>query len=112
MNITDEVRWRLRNQDQIVGYERHVSGKIWSSSDGLWWRGERLDYTDKDRCFMIKDVNNEWLFEGDIVSWKPTSGLWRLKHSTQGWFLVQDNFQCPAPAMDRGLRREAFLFVK
>ena len=68
MDTPNEVRWRLRNQAYIVGYERHVSGRIWSSSDGLWWRGERLNYTMKDRCFMVKDVNNEWLFEGDLVS--------------------------------------------
>ena len=112
MDTPDEVRWRLRNQDHIVGYERHVSGRIWSSSDGLWWRGERLNYTSKDRCFMVKDVNNEWLYEGDLVSWNPTSGLWRLLHTPRGWRLSLDGFECAAPAQNRVLRREAFSFVK
>lgn len=112
MNSLDEVRWRLRNEDTIVGYERHISGRIWSSPDGLWWRGERLGYTHKDRCLMVKDVNNQWLFEGDLVSWNPASGLWRLVHSSKGWRLCQDGFTCPPPREHRLLKREAFAFVK
>ena len=68
MDTPYEVRWRLRNGDHIVGFERHMGGRVWSSTDGFWWRGERLTYTDKDRCLM-KDVNNQWLFEGDVVTW-------------------------------------------
>ena len=74
MNMTVEVRWRLRDGDHIVGFERHVEGRVWSSPDGFWWRGARLDYSDKDRCFGVKDVNNEWLFQGDVVTWHPHSG--------------------------------------
>lgn len=61
---------------------------------------------------MVKDVNNQWLFEGDLVSWNPTSGLWRLLHNANGWFLTQDGFHCSAPTRDRVLRREAFAFVR
>ena len=112
MNTLDEVRWRLRNQDTIVGYERHMSGRVWSSPDGFWWRGERLEYTCKDRCFMFKDINNQWLYEGDLVSWSPSSGLWHLLHTSTGWNLVQKDVASPAPSQDRVLRRVAFSFVK
>lgn len=74
MDTLVEVRWRLRDGDHIVGYERHLGGRVWSSPDGFWWRGDRFDYAEKDRCFGAKDVNDAWLFEGDVVTWHPESG--------------------------------------
>jgi len=110
MDTIVEVRWRLRNGDHIVGYERHMAGRVWSSSDGFWWRGDRLDYSDKDRCFGVKDVNNEWLFQGDLVTWHPDSGQWLLECKRGTWILSQENFHIDAPRAGRLLRRIGFAF--
>lgn len=112
MDVQEEVRWRLRIDDTIVGYERYLARRMYSSTDGLWWRGHKLNYTEKDRCLMIRDVNNQWIFEKDLVSWGAASGLWLVKYKPTGWLLVQDGFSCTPPRQDRVLRRDAFAFVK
>ncbi len=104
MSTPHEVRWRLRIGHQIVGYERHIGGRVWSSSDGFWWRGERLDYNMKDRCFDSKDVNNKWLFDGDVVTWPSNSGRWILKWNADGWQMIQDGTTVEAPHEHRVLR--------
>ena len=110
MDTRAEVRWRLRNGRRIVGYERHISGRVWSSADGLWWSGQRLDYTDKDRGMCCRDINNQWLFEGDVVMWDEHSGQWRLACIGGQWLLIQGEWTIPAPQAPRILRRVAFAF--
>ena len=110
MDTPFEVRWRLRNGDHIVGYERHMGGRVWSSPDGFWWRGDRLHYSDKDRCFGVKDVNNEWLFQGDVVTWHPESGQWLLERARDSWTLSQGDTKIKAPEASRVLRRIGFAF--
>ena len=110
MDTPFEVRWRLRNGDHIVGYERHMGGRVWSSPDGFWWRGDRLRYSDKDRCFGVKDVNNEWLFQGDVVAWHPESGQWLLECERGTWTLSQGGTKIKAPEASRLLRRVGFVF--
>ena len=110
MDTLVEVRWRLRDGDHIVGYERHLGGRVWSSPDGFWWRGDRLDYAEKDRCFGAKDVNNAWLFEGDVVTWHPESGKWLLTYNAGRWTLTQGDTSIEAPDDARVLRRVGFVF--
>ncbi len=110
MDTPFEVRWRLREGDHIVGYERHMGGRVWSSPDGFWWRGDRLNYSDKDRCFGVKDVNNEWLFQGDVVTWHPESGQWLLECERGTWTLSQGGTKVKAPEASRLLRRVGFVF--
>jgi len=111
MNTQLEVRWRLRNNDNIVGFERHMGARVWTSTDGFWWRGERLTYTEKDRCLMARDVNNQWLFEGDIVTLRKDSVQWTLRHlSQEKWVLVRNEEVTEAPILDRQLRRIGFSF--
>jgi hypothetical protein len=112
MNIPDEVRWRLRDGTQIVGYERHIDGRVWSSKDGLWWRGQPLKYSEKDRCLGAKDINNQWLFEQDVVTWEAQSSSWLLTRRGDQWVLQRENQVIAAPLQDRTLRRVAFAFVK
>ena len=111
MNAQSEVRWRLRNNDDIVGFERHMGARVWSSSDGFWWRGERLTYTEKDRCLMVIDVNSQWLFEGDVVTLLQGPLKWTLRHlSQEKWVLVRNGQVTEAPMHDRQLRRVGFNF--
>ena len=110
MDIHDEVRWRLRNGKRIVGYERHIAGRVWSSTDGLWWRGQSISHLERDLGMPCRDVNNQWLFERDIVTWSAHSGQWRLLHVGNQWLLTQEDWTIPAPMESRLLRRVAFAF--
>jgi hypothetical protein len=112
MNTPDEVRWRLREGTRIVGYERHIEGRIWSSPDGLWWRGQRLTFSEKDRGMPCKDINNQWLFDQDVVTWESHSGSWLLTTLGNQWVLQQQDWVLPAPLENRALRRVAFAFVR
>jgi hypothetical protein len=112
MNNVDEVRWRLRKGQRIVGYERQASARIWSSADGLWWGGRRLECTDKDRGMPCKDINNQWLYDKDVVTWDKHSGTWILLSVGDRWLLTQGERTLPAPLTPRTLRRVAFAFPK
>ena len=112
MDTGMEVRWRLRNGTQIVGYERRLNGQNWSSTDGFWWNGAALEYSEKDRCLMSKDANNQWLFEGDVVTSRAKKGPWILRYLPKGWRLVRTHEDSELPPNSRDLKRIAFAFVK
>lgn len=110
MTNAHEIRWRLRQEGKIVGYERHLGRRIWSSKDGLWWQGQRLGYSEKDRCLGLKDLNNQWLFEHDVVTSNEHNGLWLVVHFAEQWALVQDDTMVSPPSSDRQLKRVGFKF--
>ena len=110
MNDSTEVRWRLREGKRIVGYERHMGGRVWSSPDGLWWRGQRLEYSEKDRCFGAKDINNHWLYENDVVTMKANDESWKLLCKVSNWVLSSAASTEPAVPENRLYRRVGFSF--
>ena len=110
MTEAQEIRWRLRHEGQIVGYERHRGQRVWSSKDGLWWRGQRLPHSEKDRCLGAKDLNNQWLYEHDVVTCKEHEGPWLVVHYANQWALVQKDDMISAPTTDRQLKRIGFKF--
>jgi hypothetical protein len=110
MTNAPEIRWRLRHEGKIVGYERHVGSRIWSSKDGLWWRGQRLTHSEKDRCLGIKDLNNQWIYEHDVVTTKDFEGAWLVVHFARQWALVREDNMVSPPTTDRQLKRIGFKF--
>jgi len=66
-----ERRFRLRIDAEIVGYMRRLSKRmVLYSSDGLWWRGQKLDYNTVDEYTGIRDRNNQFIYEWDILEFK------------------------------------------
>ena len=60
---------------------------------------------------MARDVNNQWLFEGDIVTLRKDPVQWTLRHlSQEKWVLVRNEEVTEAPILDRQLRRIGFNF--
>jgi hypothetical protein len=110
MTNAPEIRWRLRHEDQIVGYERHLGSRVWSSYDGLWWRGQRLAHSAKDRCLGVKDLNNQWLYEHDVVTCKDQDGAWLVVHFSNQWALVKEDTMVTVPTTHRQLKRIGFRF--
>ncbi len=64
----NETIYRLREQDDIIGYLRTVNGSSFYSINGYQWSGRIIEYTDKDLFTGFKDRNDKRIFERDIVS--------------------------------------------
>ena len=110
MTNAPEIRWRLRHEDQIVGYERHVGSRDLVEQRRLVVAWQRLEHSEKDRCLGIKDLNNQWLYEHDVVTSKEHDGAWLVVHFTNQWALVQQDSMISAPTSDRQLKRIGFKF--
>tara|TARA_A100001011_G_C14087111_1_gene746976 strand:+ start:468 stop:830 length:363 start_codon:yes stop_codon:yes gene_type:complete len=55
-----------------MGYMRYVdSDKPFYSKDKLWWDPTPISYTTKDSYTEFNDINQQWIFEGDILEMKP-----------------------------------------
>ena len=65
---------------------------------------------EKDRCLGVKDLNNQWLYEHDVVTSKEHDGAWLVVHFANQWALVQQNNMISAPTSDRQLKRIGFKF--
>lgn len=69
--MTDEKRYRLRIDSQIVGYKRVLNENYeFYSRNGLWWTGHPLYYKQIDEFCGLRDINNQLLYELDIVEYK------------------------------------------
>ena len=76
LNDDDLTLFRLRNNQQIVGYQRYVSSKKpYYSKDRLWWQAQEIKYNIKDSYAKFKDLNQEWIFENDIIELKVENEL-------------------------------------
>ncbi|QNR24441.1 hypothetical protein [Croceimicrobium hydrocarbonivorans] len=66
-----ERRFRLRQDHEIVGYMRKLSERmVLFSKDGFWWRGYKPEYNEVDEFIGIRDCNNRYIYEWDILYFK------------------------------------------
>jgi hypothetical protein len=89
----NEKRFRLRIGNTVVGYMRKISGtSVFYSPDAFWWSGRKIDYNEVDEWTGLKDKNNRYIYEWDILYFKLdpykdyTRGvvLWENKSETFG----------------------------
>lgn len=59
--------FRLRVDNQIVGYERKSGNYTLYSYNLFNWNGKPINFSQKDRCSGFQDKNNNWIFEQDII---------------------------------------------
>ena len=52
----------------------------------------------KDRCLGVKDLNNQWLYEHDVVTCKEQAGAWLVVHFSNQWALVNKT-PCSVPTL-------------
>ena len=66
-----EPRYRLRIGKEIVGFMRKVNGKMTVySRDGMWWTGHKIVHKEVDEWTGLRDKNNQYIFEWDILHYK------------------------------------------
>ncbi len=71
MEENPERRFRLRQDAEIVGYMRKLSARmVLYSIDGFWWRGLKPEYNEVDEYTGIRDRNNRYIYEWDILEFK------------------------------------------
>ncbi|MBU2019572.1 MAG: hypothetical protein KJ941_07995 [Bacteroidetes bacterium] len=63
-------RYRLRNQDEIIGYERRIGQRKMYSINEYTWSGRVIDGIQRDYCTGWKDLNSKMIYSGDILSYK------------------------------------------
>lgn len=83
----------MRKGEKIVGYMRRVTKTmVLYSSDGFWWRGHKIEYTDLDEFTGLRDKNDKHLYEWDLVNYKIDPDdeyrkgaiLWETRQKTFG----------------------------
>ena len=65
--------FRLRENEQIVGYMRYIRPNApYFSKDRFWWKAAPITFNQKDAYAEQQDINQQWIFDGDIVEFKPS----------------------------------------
>src|ERR687895_586423 len=62
-----EIKFRLIQNNKIVGYERFAQSTWQYSKDGIHWNGLPIPHDDKDP-YIGQKVNNHEVYECDILS--------------------------------------------
>ncbi|MCA9400090.1 MAG: hypothetical protein KC713_00565 [Candidatus Omnitrophica bacterium] len=93
--LPNRKHFRLRIDQQIVGYMQMRSGKkIFYSKDNYWWTSNKIPYSAFDRSTEIFDVNRVMLFEHDVVILKKKEND---KFTRRGWIVW--NEACDQPVI-------------
>lgn len=68
MNEKENSIFRLRADDQILGYSKQIYSNTFYSKDLYGWSGKPIKgWIQKDKCTYLRDKNNQLIFEEDIV---------------------------------------------
>ena len=76
MQKSNNIIYRLRIDNDIIGYSKIIYNNTFYSKDLYGWSGNKIEGAiQKDRCTDLKDKNNQLIFEEDIVQiFHPTRG--------------------------------------
>lgn len=104
-DLSENPRYRLRNGKSIAGYMRKISDRMTLySRDAYWWTGHEIYYQDIDEWVGLKDKNNSFIYEWDIVNFKidPTEDtvskgvvLWEANSESFGIKAIEEGHFFP-----------------
>jgi hypothetical protein len=77
---TNEIRFRLRVDQQVVGYLKQIGSSNFYSKDCFWWSGAEIQFDQKDQCLFLKDKNNRMLYAMDIIQFSTHPHLHFIIH--------------------------------
>lgn len=60
--------FRLRKDNEIVGYKRLSGNYTLFSFDLFHWNGKPIAFFQEDRCSSFQDKNDKWIFDQDIIT--------------------------------------------
>lgn len=111
--VNEVVRYRLRRGDRIVGWMREESsGARFFSREGLWWSGRPIEWAHRDRCCGLKDIDDRWLHEGDLL-FEVDGPWWRrrrpwlvLCNDNNGWTWMRKGLVQGVITMDEAAVQE------
>ncbi len=63
-----------------------VTGQRFYSREGLWWSGRKIKWSQRDRCTGLRDIDDKWLHEGDIIRF--AAGAWWARR--REWLILCD----------------------
>lgn len=102
-----EIKFRLRVNNKIVGYEKWYGGcfseaegqtaqPCWLySKDGKRWYTKYIYHNDKDLYTNLKDKNNVEIYEGDIVAFKDITDMNTMNEWEAGFGIVKfGEYEC------------------
>ena len=70
MDTTLETRYRLRHEDEVVGYARKIGSRShFYSRDQFWWSGVKIEHNKVDESVGLFDIDKRMLYEWDIVEY-------------------------------------------
>lgn len=61
------TRFRLRVDNQIVGFKKKMGNQWFYSKDEYAWSGKEINSTIQDPVFSFKDANAKFLYAEDIL---------------------------------------------
>jgi len=64
-----------------------ASGTRFFSREGLWWSGRPIQWAHRDRCCGLKDIDDRWLHEGDLL-YEVDGPWWRRRRP---WLVLCDD---------------------
>ena len=64
------TQFRLRIEDQIVGFMRSLKSGAFYSKDGYAWVGAEIQYEIIDPCLGLTDLNQNTIYANDILEVK------------------------------------------
>ena len=71
----DTNRFRLRNNQKIVGYKKQIGNSVFYSKDEYAWSGSLIEFTIQDKFTRFFDNNRRAIYAEDIIEFTKNEDI-------------------------------------